>query len=176
MSTQEQFPQSAARNTFSTTDLYRRADLLQRFLEHIFFSSEANDGDRVRRFRAFYSDANDELRHDIEAIAQWGDEVFNSFTIKNVYERIEALKNIVKDFPSLTLYVPVPLTSVQLEPIGVWCRGHILSGLMLDIKIDPTVVGGCALVYNNTYHDISFSYFVEKERQALVKLVHDYGE
>lgn len=175
MNAQEKLPVAIVKNTYSVASLYRRVDLLQRFLEHFFFEGTSQDGDRAQLFRSYYREVDADMRHHVAAVAAWDGSVFDSFTAQNLYERIQAIKQAAKDLPHLTLYVPVHLTSMQIEPVGVWCRVYVQPDIMLDLRVDPAAVGGCALAYNDAFHDFSFSYFVTKERSALVKLVHDYG-
>lgn len=166
---------SILKNTYSLTELYRRLDLLQRFLEHSFFSESADKHASMARLREYYGNADIELRLEVDAIAAWDKSIFDAFTAQNIYQRVEELKRSIEALPRLTLYSPVHLSSADVATIGQWCRAYVNSELMLDLRVDPSTVGGCAFAYNNTFHDISFSYFAEKERAALVKLVHDYG-
>jgi hypothetical protein len=180
MDPKESLPAIVVKNTYTLSALYKRLDLLQRFLEHYFFGGRKEgapvpQGDRVELLKEFYRDADADLRYHVDAVTAWERSVIDSFTAQNLYERIQGLKEKAKGLPTLTLYVPMHLSSVQLEPIGVWCRAHVEKDIVLDVRIDPASVGGCELAYNNTFHDLSFSYFVAKERPALTKFVHDYN-
>jgi peptidoglycan/LPS O-acetylase OafA/YrhL len=70
--------------------------------------------------------------------------------------------------PKVTLYIPVHFSIAQIERIGTWFRTQVQADILLDLKIDPDAVGGCAFVYKNTFHDVSFSYFVNQH-------VHEIG-
>ena len=173
----DSLPTNIINNTFTVADLSRRADLLQSFFEHSFFVAEKPAADRVEAFRAYCKGAASGIEpHDVEAITAWGAELFDSLDAKNLYERIRALKQAGESLPRLTLYVPVHFGAQQIERLGSWCRANVRPELMLDIKVDPKTVGGCAFALDSAFHDFSFDYFAQKERSALVKLVHDYAE
>lgn len=163
------------RNTFSMSDFYQRADMLQRFLEHRFFEKGEGEKNIVESIREYYKGKDSEILVHVEAIVAWGEAVLTSFTSDTVYERMRSLKQSVQELPQLTIYVPVHFSPAQIEPIGVWCRAYLHSDIMLEVQVDPETVGGCAFAYKNTFHDFSLAYFAKKERQALTKLVHEYG-
>lgn len=159
------------KNTYSASDLYRRADMLQHFLEDSFFKTASKSGSRAELITTYYAQSDAETVNHAAAIAAWGSAVLDEYTADNLYERIRTLKLAVKSFPKLTLYVPVRLAAAQIERIGGWCRSQIQPDIMLDLKIDADTVGGCAFAYQNTFHDLSFSYFSHKERAAVLSLV-----
>jgi hypothetical protein len=171
----ELLPASIVKNTFSASDLYRRADILQRFLEHFFFEPATSSDTRAHLIGTYYHDSDAETVGHASAVAAWGDEVLDAYSADNLYERIQELKHTVRSFPKLTLYVPVRFSAAQIERIGQWCRTQIQADIMLDLKIDPGAVGGCAFAYNNAFHDVSFSYYSNKERAAIVSLIRSYG-
>jgi len=172
---QEVLSSAILSNTFSMTDLYRRADLLQRFLENAFFEVKALGAKRVPELRAYYRDSDPETAAHAAAIATWGEEKLAEYSAENLYDRIRALKQAVRTLPKLTLYVPVHFAPAQTERIGAWCRSTIAPDIILDLRIDPAAVGGCAFVYNSSFHDVSFTYFSRKSRAALVDMIrrHD---
>jgi F0F1-type ATP synthase delta subunit len=174
MTAQEIVLPPVLKNTYSTTELHRRADLLQRFFEHLFFESKTGEGDRVALLKQYYHDADENMKRHVEAVAAWGAPLLGSFTAGNLYERVLELKQAAKALPTLTLYVPTHLTSDQIQPIGIWCRAYVRSDIMLEIKTDPEAIGGCEFAYNDRFHDFSFSYFAKAKRSELVKLVHEY--
>ncbi|MDB5238005.1 MAG: hypothetical protein JWM46_275 [Candidatus Kaiserbacteria bacterium] len=164
-------PPSVLKNTFCISDLHRRADILQTFLEHFFFGTTPKTGSRAELIVSFYAQGDPETVQHAHAVAAWGDAVLDLYTEKNVYERIKLLKSLAASLPKLTLYIPVHFALSQIERIGEWCRAQVQPDILLDIKIDPEAVGGCAFVYKNTFHDFSFSYFADKQRAAILSLV-----
>jgi hypothetical protein len=161
------------RTTFTTSDFYRRIDMLRELLEHHLFENNARQASAAEIIGWYRG--RDIADADRDAVAAWGDEVFGTLNAGNLHERIEALKQEVEKLPRLVLYVPVPLDMRHVENIGAWCREHISPQVMLETHVDPSSTGGCSYVYNDVFRDFSFSYFVSKRRNELVKLLHAYG-
>lgn len=161
------------RTTFTTADFYRRVDMLRESLEHHFFESNAHDASAAQ-ILGWYR-GRDVTEADREAISAWGGDVLGAMSEGNLHERIEALKHAIDALPKLVLYVPVPLTEPHIIKLGAWCREHVSPQIMLELHVDPSSTGGCSYVYNDVYRDFSFSYFVSKRRNELVKLLHAYG-
>lgn len=171
----ETLPQSILSNTYSVNDAYHRIDMLQRALEHAFFEGGEQRQDRAAMVRAHYEGSDPESRMHAAAIAAWGEGVLDTVASDTLYARIQSLKEAVKASSKLTLYAPVHLTSEHIKWIGEWCRAELQRDMLLDLKVDPSAVGGCTLVYQNTFHDLSFTYFARKQREKLVQLVASYA-
>lgn len=163
------------KNTFSVADLYRRADVLKRFLEFAFFKTAGEPHDRTALMRSFCEqDPTGTDRLDCEAVAAWGPAVFDAINPDNLYDSVTRLKRLSEELPVLTLYVPVRLGAPGVERIATWCRTNLSPDVILDVRIDPSSVGGCKFAYNNAFHDVSFAYFEKKARGALVERMRSY--
>lgn len=171
---QDALPAAVFKNTYSVGDLYHRADLLQRFLEHYFFETHDSHESRIDLLKMYYRDVDPETASHVAAIAAWGSEFADLFSAENVYEKMRAFKASARSYEKLTLYIPVHFGPAQMERIGSWCRAKVAPEVMLDLRIDPTAVGGCAFVYRNTFHDFSFTYFASNVRSKLVDLLRRY--
>jgi len=162
-------------NTFVLADLHRRVDLLQQFLEHSFFTDDPQKKDPVRSIRAYYAEADEDIRQHVEAITAWGPDFFASFNARDLYEKVKEFKQFIELLPRITLYVPVRLAPSRAGSIGSWCRTNIRKDLILDLKVDPAVVGGCAFAYEHAFHDLSLPYFLRQKRDDFAKLVRTYA-
>lgn len=169
-------PDTILKNTFSLGDMYTRADLLGRFFEHLFFGAAEREGARAHLIHAYYQSADPETQAHADAIAAWGDDVLNTYTAENLYERVHELKQAAEANSKIVLYVPVRLSTAHIERIGVWCRTNVQPNIILDLKVDPSTVGGCAFAFNNLLHDVSLSYFVKKQRPEMLKILHAYDK
>ncbi len=167
-------PAAVLKNTFSLGDFFRRVDIMQRFFEHFFFEATSLEGDRAQLLRTYYRDGDPETLTHANAVAAWGTDVLDTYTASNLYERVSEFKQTIRACPTLILYVPAHLSRIQIERISTWCRTNIKPTLILDLHIDPRVVGGCAFAYDNVYHDVSLTYFLKKQRAEILKLVRAY--
>lgn len=82
-----------------------------------------------------------------------------------------ALARAVKELPTLVLYAPVPLARGSVKTIGEWCRREISPRILLELKVDGRMTGGCAFAWEGVFYDFSLSYFIEKHAQAYRALV-----
>lgn len=163
-------------NTYTKADLYRRIDLVQEFLVQSLFTREHHHGSRIKDLRVWGKSKceNTEETEALSAAAQWGDDVLNSFTPENVYMRIKELKQAIEALPEMVLYVPTVFSAEHVVALGVWCRKHVRARTLLQLIVEPTVIGGCAFVIDNVYHDFSLSYFMQKSHNELIALVRTY--
>ena len=139
-------------NTFTVGDMRRRLGLLQESVELALFTNET--GDTTAAIKAAVEERGKE--DDVTAIIAWGDEVFSHFGASNMREQISALQKSIDALPVMTLYIPITFPESELATMAVWCREQFAPQLLFDVQIDPQVVGGCAFVWNDTYHDFSF--------------------
>jgi F0F1-type ATP synthase delta subunit len=63
----------------------------------------------------------------------------------------------------------------EIAKIAGWFRTNVRKDMILEVKIDANVTGGCALIWNNTYYDFSLRYFMRKERAGIVSMLNAYG-
>jgi len=164
------------RNTFTRADFYRRVDFLREVFERQFFDPNAHEHDLARVVRSFRGDDLAVGLADRDAIVAWGEEVLSSFDRENMQRRMLELKRAADALPKFTLYVPVILSPMHVSSLGAWCRANVQGDVLLDMRVDSSATGGCTFAYGSSLHDFSLSYFIRKERPALMRLVRAYGE
>jgi len=76
----------------------------------------------------------------------------------------------------VTVYLPFEPKGDFIAMVGHWLRKNTNKSVLMDIHFDPTVVGGCAVVWNNVYHDFSVHYYLNKHQDYLMDLIKEYGE
>ena len=139
-------------NTFTTADAYKRLLVLEDVLQHALYGGD-HHSDILELLRA---------RADAKAIAEWGTQVFDSFTKETLAEDMQELKDAIGRLPTLTVYTPVVFEQKHLETIGSWCREHIDTQILLDVRVDPQASGGCMFVWRDTLYDFSLQYFMKQ--------------
>ena len=116
-----------------------------------------------------------ESGEEIPDTSAWDESVLESFTAENIYERMNELRCAADALPSLVIYVPVAFSRAEVIRIGTWCRTNIAPSVLLELLVDPAVVGGCALVLQSKRHDLTLRHFAAKHHRELVELVKRYG-
>lgn len=57
----------------------------------------------------------------------------------------------------------------QTKEIGEWIRSNLKNpGLIYDVKIDTSLIGGCAMVYKGIYKDYSLKAKIARGKPALL--------
>lgn len=155
------------RNTYTTDDLMDRLGLMRRYYEAILFKK--NDAEpEVRSIKDFFAHEREEYTLDV--LEQW----FASFQKSEiaplvVYEGLDAIEEDISGLPTVALYVPVRFSHEHTERFGEWFRKNVQPNILLSLRIDSRVTGGCGLVWKDTYHDLSLRYYLNKNRAELLE-------
>ena len=72
--------------------------------------------------------------------------------------------------------MPVAFDEAAVAHVGMWCREEVGPHIMLDIIVDPDTTGGCAFVYNDTYHDHSLGHAMEAHKGVVTELLNAYAK
>ncbi|KKS46225.1 MAG: hypothetical protein UY07_C0014G0010 [Parcubacteria group bacterium GW2011_GWA1_47_8] len=161
------------KNTYIKSDLFRRVGLLKESLEHTFFSGHPHDASQDL-FREFLREKGVEGSEDANMILEWGD-IAGGFTDGNIHERLANLDAEIKEIPTIIVYIPMLFGAQEYKRLGAWFREQVSPRMVLDIKIDPSVAGGCAFVWKGIYHDFSFKNFMSKHEAELKEAIRIYG-
>lgn len=163
----EQFLDTILKSTFTRNDIARRMRLLREYLEQNYFTETKMEMTKFLLLRRATTD-------DINAFIGWGEEFYATFTRKNAYTLISRMLEEAKKLPVASLYIPYEPVPAEVSKIGVWFRGNVGSNVLLDIHTDPTLLGGCAIVWKGSYRDYSLRYYMLKKHQEIVKVIEEY--
>ena len=83
---------------------------------------------------------------------------------------------MLKALPVLTLYLAVILDDDQMDQLGIWFRKNLNPELIIDMRINPGLVSGCAYVWNNQYKDLSFHNFISQKQSLINKIIDSYAQ
>jgi hypothetical protein len=162
--------QALCANTFTEGDMRRRLGLLQESVELALFNDQTTDS--VAAIKAAIAKRGTD--DDVLAVTAWGDEAFSVFTSSNIRKYISALQKAVEVLPVMTLYIPVAFPETELADMATWCREQFAPQLLFNVRIDPKVAGGCAFVWNDTYHDFSFAAQSKKYPGVITEQLNTY--
>lgn len=155
-------------NTYSTADLNRRISLARQYTEGLLFAGEMTSPADFAKKRSLNLE-------DGQSLAQWDKEFFSEFTPENVYARFNKLKEEAKKLPVITVYLPFNPDYDDIVRIGIWLRKTLADPrIVMDIKINPNLLGGCAYVWKGVYHEFSLHHFVKKNKEEIKKVFEEY--
>ena len=164
------------KKTYTKNDLHRRLRLMQECLETVVYDEPEQiriTPAHVRRERFIKEKAQAE---DAAVLFDLDSTIWEGFNAKNLVSSIKALQSEIEQLPVITLYVPVHFTDVQLAPIGEWARSNVASGMLFEVEVEPSVVGGCSFVYNGRHFDWSLRRYLRAQRGLVTSLLNAYGE
>lgn len=156
--------------SYTVDDLHRRIGIWRTVLEHELFQ---RTDDRV----AAHQEALAAIGRDDDraVVAAWDPAVWEGVTAATLAHEAESLIAAAAQVPTRILYLPVSLDAAELAALGVWCRTE-LGITLLDIKIDPQVVGGAAFVAaDDTYHEFSLRSKLKAAPGTITSLMTNYG-
>lgn len=161
-------------NTYTKNDFYQRSLLLKEFFEYLFFSDHGKETHKDI-LKNFLKDK--EISKELsDVMNSWSDLFYTSFTSENFNTLIDEIEKEFEKLPIVVMYVPISLPFDEIKKLGEWVRTNITANVLMDVKVDPEVVGGCAFVWNGVYHDFSLKYFFDKKVNDIVTMVRNYSD
>lgn len=91
-----------------------------------------------------------------------------------VYEALDAIEEDLSGMPSVSLYVPIRFTHEHIERFCRWFRQSVQPNILLSLRVDPRVGGGCGVIWNDVYHDLSLKYHIHEKRAEVVEMFNRY--
>ncbi|KKU92071.1 MAG: hypothetical protein UY21_C0006G0038 [Microgenomates group bacterium GW2011_GWA1_48_10] len=89
----------------------------------------------------------------------------------NIEEELETAREEIEKQDVLTIYLPVELSFAQIEELGQKVRQIVQEDILLDLRRDERLIGGCALAFRGKYRDFSLRVQFEQGREFLRGLV-----
>ncbi len=142
------------KDTFSLSQFKRRVRLLKSNLLKIFFGGVTNkiispeqDSDWLKSLPpGFYS----------------------AFNKDNVYKIFSIIEQEIPKLSILTMYLTFEPDNLTLNQVGTYSRKTFNSPLLLlDIKVDPNLIAGTALVWKGVYQDYSLRAKIEEKKEEI---------
>ena len=164
--------QQLLQNTYTSDALYQRIRFLKEYYEMHFYSQ--NEEGQHLTIENFCTQKG--IDPDTEALTVW-ERYFHEHS-SGAEESIKTLHELEQNIhllPSVVVYLPLIFDTKEIAKIAGWFRTNVRKDMILEVKIDANVTGGCALIWNSTYYDFSLRYFMRKERAGIVSMLNAYG-
>src|SRR3990167_4327202 len=91
------------------------------------------------------------------------------FNQNNLSQIMTDLENNISKLQVLILYLPFEVNDRIVEQIGQKTRIIFSQLLLLDIKYDPSLIAGCALVWKGILRDYSLKAKIEQEKAQILE-------
>ncbi len=94
---------------------------------------------------------------------------YQKFTKDNVYQIFTSLEKTILSLPVLTAYLTFEPDNISLSQLGAAARKNFFPNLLLDIKLDPNLIAGTALVWKGVYKDYSLKSKLEARKEEILQ-------
>jgi hypothetical protein len=142
-------------DTYTLSDLHKRIRTLKTYLLKILFQSSEQ--------------IDEPLQSERNWLHSLGDEFYKQFNQQNIYPILEELEKELKNINILVMYLPIDPNKSQIDQIGAFLRKNYGDKFILDMKYDPQLIGGCALVWNGIYKDYSLRASIQNNSQKILE-------
>lgn len=100
---------------------------------------------------------------------------FNAqFNKDNVYKIFNDIEKKVQQLPTLTLYITFEPPDDTIYQIGTFAKKNFGPSFLLDIKLDPNLIAGAALVWKGMYRDYSLRIKLEQKKNEILENFKKY--
>lgn len=142
------------KDTFNSTQLKRRLLILKSQLLLKFFGGEQKEVS---------------TQADSDWLKSLPGDFLNNFSKDNVYKIFEDLEKTIIGLKPLTLYLTFEPDDNSTVLIGTYARKAFNNPLLLlDIKYDPNLIAGAALVWKGVYRDYSLRSRIDERKLAIL--------
>lgn len=90
---------------------------------------------------------------------------------KNFNDLVEQTEQEIAAIAVLTIYAPVQLGSREALLVAEYVRQNFPGDYLVDIRLDSTLIAGCALVWKGKYGDFSLKQKMIDNREEIRKVV-----
>ena len=149
-------------DTYTARKLQKRLRVLKNYFLSQFFNSSAPTGDE------------DEIVEEREWLESIDKENLAQITKDNVYQVFANLEARIKQIKLLTIYIAFDLPKEEITRLGKKLRVDYGGDFIFDVKFDPNIIGGSALVWGGVYKDYSVRSLIEHNKQDILGAFRSY--
>lgn len=168
------------KTTLSEFDLRKAQELLSQILVETYTHTDA-----LRRLRALkellvqrlFSKSHDltvSEPEDINWMYRLGENFYNQFNDQNVYQLCEYFEAQIKQKEALIIYIPFEMPYLEKVKMTALLRRSYGEEFLTEFKLDPQLIGGCALVWRGIYRDYSIKQKIKQNQEGILSTFRVY--
>jgi hypothetical protein len=154
-----------AEHAYRRSDVAYRLSLVREFLEYIFFTKRET-GANKENVEAFIVETKKPAA-DATFLRALPPTFLSAFTQESFYSLIDQCAEAANHMKTLSLSVPVSFTPADIEVLGTWVQKEVEPHVLIDVDVDPDIIVGCRIGWENRLHDYSFDHFFSGCEAAL---------
>lgn len=143
------------KDTFTLTQFKTRVRLLKNYLLKTFFGGE------IQSLQPSIQD--------LTWLKSLSPSFYQKFNKDNVYSEFSSLEQESSKLKILTIYITFEADDDSLRQTGIFARKMFGSSMLLDIKLNPNLIGGAALVWKGVYRDYSVLSKIEAKKAEILE-------
>ncbi|MCL4367552.1 hypothetical protein M1563_05300 [Patescibacteria group bacterium] len=97
-----------------------------------------------------------------------GEDFYQGINQTNVYQILQAIEEHLAQLEPLIIYLPFVLPDAQLPNLGKYARNLFGPECLVEIKFDPDLIAGPALVWKGVYKDYSIKQKLADHHQEIM--------
>lgn len=164
---EEQLLNKILEETFTLEVFKRRYQALKIELQNRIYGSGKLSGEEAQDLVASPLRNSDPLdKHWLESfdpkmLSEVTNDQFNSIKLY--------IDTFINNIPPLSIYFVFLPEPPQIKEVGNWLRKNLNNPkLIFDIKVDPSLIGGCAVVYKGVYRDYSLKAKISEHKEEII--------
>lgn len=97
------------------------------------------------------------------------------FTKENFYKQLQELETQTKKISPLIVYLAFEPGEGENQQLSTWVR-QIFGNpqLVIDVKYNPDLIAGCALVWKGVYKDYSLKKKIEDQKEQILAIFRKF--
>ena len=105
---------------------------------------------------------------------------FDNSILKDIkssdYSKVsEYIEDFIRNLEALSIYFVFVPDEKQIKEVGTWLRGNLKNPrLIFQVKVDPALIGGCAIAYKGVYKDYSLRSRIGENKSKLIEEFRKY--
>ena len=158
--------------TYTKARLEHRLGVLQHVLKQVVYTKTETDEGVTLYHQKLHDYATGE---DLVALEALGSDWVSSLDEQSLATLGQQATEHTNVAPLLTVYVPTALDESAEANLGTWCRTELDEQLLLELVVDPEVLGGCGFIHDDSYYEYSLRTALAEKPERLRDIINSYA-
>lgn len=145
-------------STYTLNQVQRKIRILKEFFYQKLYTNQEYKTDDLRTEDLTY----------VKWIKTLDPALVSQITQTNFNKIFTTLDTKVASLKVLLIYVSFDMSDPTITMLGALLRSSYGPQFLFDVRYDPSLLGGCALVWNGVYHDYSLKKSIDENKDKIL--------
>lgn len=145
-------------NTYALSQVQRKIRILKEFFYQKLYTNQEYKTDDLRAEDLTY----------VKWIKTLDPKLVSQITQANFNQIFATLDSKVASLKVLLIYVAFDMPDPTITMLGALLRSSYGPQFLFDVRFDPSLLGGCALIWNGVYHDYSLKKSIDENKDKIL--------